>query len=240
MTPHFGFGAQALHGIVEDADEILHVELAERLATHRHHVNLRLFHLDHRAAGVGEIVELLVEGLAQRHGALDRVLVVAVDRGGGKKLRQDGAELDRLCGQALGHFPHGGVLQVAGPDGSHDLGKDAGFEIIVQDVSARKGDRADIVDRRLGGRVEPRHVRQRIALPAHAADFLVVVRIAVGADIKARRLLSAQMHRDRVLVLLAVAGMEHRFEKALGAENGGVPRRPRQRTDDRCRQCFPG
>jgi len=232
VTPHFGLGAQALDGVVEDADEILHVELAERLAANRHHVNLRLFHLDHRAAGIGEIVELLVEGLAQRHGALNRVLVVAVDRGGGEKLRQDGAELHRLCGQTLRHLPHGSVLQVAWPHGSHDLGKDAGFEIVMQDVSARKSHRADIVNCRLRNRVEPRHVRQRIALPAHAADFFVIVRIAVGTDIEPRGLLRAQMHRDRILVLLAVAGMEHGFEKALGAENSGVPRRPRQRADD--------
>ena len=50
----------SLHRLVEDADEILHVELAERLAPRRHHVNLRLFQLDHRAAGIGEIVQLLL------------------------------------------------------------------------------------------------------------------------------------------------------------------------------------
>ena len=47
-------------------DEIVDVELAERLAAHRHHVDLRLLHLDHRAAGVGELVELLVERVAER------------------------------------------------------------------------------------------------------------------------------------------------------------------------------
>jgi hypothetical protein len=42
VTPHLGLCAQALHGLVEDANQILHVELAESLAAHRHHVNLRL------------------------------------------------------------------------------------------------------------------------------------------------------------------------------------------------------
>jgi hypothetical protein len=45
----------------------------------------------------------------------------------------------------------------------------------MQDVSAPQGDGADIVDRRFGDPVEPGHVRQRITLSAHAADFVVVV-----------------------------------------------------------------
>ena len=143
-------------------------------------------------------------------------------------------------GQALRHLPHRGVLQTAGPHRSHDPGKDAGFEVIVQDVAAREGRAADTVDRRRGDRVETGHVPQRIALPAHAPDFLVEVRIAVGADVEAGDLLRAQMHRDRVFVLLAVAGIDHGFEKAPGAEHGGVPGRPRQRTDDGRRQRFSG
>jgi hypothetical protein len=104
----------------------------------------------------------------------------------------------------------------------------------------RKGDGADIVNRRFSDRVESGHAPQGIALPAHASDFIVVVRVAVGTDIEARSLLRAQMYRDRVLVLLAVAGIEHGFKKALGTENGSVPGRPRQRTNDGCRQRFSG
>ena len=59
-------------------DQIVDVELAEGLAARRHHVDLRLLHLQHRAAGIGELVELLVERVADRPGALDRVLVVVV------------------------------------------------------------------------------------------------------------------------------------------------------------------
>jgi len=50
----------------------------ERIAStaRRHHVDLRFLHLDHRTAGIGERVELLVDCLAERPDALDRVLVV--------------------------------------------------------------------------------------------------------------------------------------------------------------------
>ena len=97
------------------------------------------------------------------------------------------------------------------------------------------GDRADVIDRRFGNGAEAGHVRQRVALPAHAADFFVVMSVAVGTDIEARCLLCAQMHRDRVLVLLAVAGIDQGLKKTLGTEDSGVPGRPRQRSDDRGR-----
>jgi hypothetical protein len=58
-------------------------------------------------------------------------------------------------------------------------------------------------------------VDQRITLPAHAADLLVEVRVAVGDDIETRGLLNAQVDRNRVLVLLAVAQVHHSFKKAL-------------------------
>ncbi|MBV8166789.1 MAG: hypothetical protein JO021_08350, partial [Alphaproteobacteria bacterium] len=83
---------------------------------------------------------------------------------------------------------------------------------------------------------EALHVVGRVALPAHAADLLVVMGVAVGDDVEAGRLLVAQMHRNRVLVLLAIARVHHRLEKALAAEHGRVPGRPRQRADDRGRQ----
>jgi hypothetical protein len=57
--------------------------------------------------------------------------------------------------------------------------------------------------------------------------------VAVGADVEPGHLLRPQMRRHRILVLLAPAGVDHRFEEAAAAELNGVPRRPRQRTDDR-------
>ena len=67
VAPHLGLLAQALHGVVEYLDEIVGVEFAERLAAHRHHVDLRLFQLDDRAAGIGQLVELLVDRALNAH-----------------------------------------------------------------------------------------------------------------------------------------------------------------------------
>ena len=236
VAPDLCLGAQALHRVVKDADEIVDVEPAEGLAAHRHHVNLRLFHLDHRTAGVGELVKLLVERFAERHRALDRVFVISVDHGSREQLGQDGAPLDRALGHALRRLPHRGVLQIAAADFVDHLREDAGFQEVVQDVAARIGDGADIVDGRLGSLREAGHVGERIALPAHAAYFLVVMGVAVGTDVEAGDFLRAQEGRHRVLVLLAVARVHHRLEEALGAERSGVPGRARQRADNRCRQ----
>ena len=112
-------------------------------------------------------------------------------------------------------FHIGGVLQPAAPDRADDPRENARFEKVVQDMAARIGDRLDLVDLRLGDLGKAVHVGERIALPAHAADFLVVVRIAVGDDVEAGDLLRAQEARHRVLVLLAVARVHHGFEEAL-------------------------
>jgi hypothetical protein len=92
-------------------------------------------------------------------------------------------------------------------------------------LAARIGDRTDIVDGGLRRRIEAGHVVQRIALPAHAADFLVVMRIAVGHDVEAGDLLRAQETRDRVFILFAVTRVDHRLEETAIAEHGGVPGR---------------
>ena len=236
VAPDLGFVLQALDRGVEDLDQIVDVELAEGLAAHRHHVNLRLLHLNERASNIGQFVKFGVERSAERHGPLDRVLVIVVGDRGGEQLRQDGAEFDRTLGHALRHFPHRGVLQIAAADRPDDLRKHPRFEEVVQDMAARIGDGADIVDRGLRFLAEPCHMRDRIALPAHAADFFVVMRIAVGADVQPGDFLRAQERRHGVLVLLAVARIDHRLEKTLRAERRIVPGRARQRSDDRCRQ----
>src|SRR5580704_13895229 len=81
----------------------------------------------------------------------------------------------------------------------------------------------------------PGHMGQRITLPAPPADLFVVMGVAVGADVEPGHLLRAEMRRHRILVLLAPAGVDHRFEEAAAAEQNGVPRRPRRRADDRRR-----
>ena len=219
MAPHLGLRPQSFHGVVEDFHEIIRIELAESLAARRHHVDLRFLHLDHRAAGVGEIIELLVERFAQRPGALDRILVMVVLHRGREQLRQDGAELDRLPGHALRRLPHGGVLQSSTPYRSNDPRKHTGFQKIVQNMTARKGDGPDLVGggrRHLGKAI---HMGERVALPAHAGDLLVIVGIPVGADIQAGDFLRPQEAGDCVLVLLAEARIGHCFEKALRTQS---------------------
>jgi hypothetical protein len=64
VAPHLGLAAQPFDRVVEYLDQLGDFEPAERQAARRHHVDLRLLHLDHRAAGVGERVELLIYRLA--------------------------------------------------------------------------------------------------------------------------------------------------------------------------------
>src|SRR6204780_30284 len=113
VTPDLGLGAQAVDRAVEDVHQLLGAELAEGGAARWHHVDLRLFHLDHRAAGIGQLVQFGVERRGQRHGALDRVLVMRVGQAHRQQFGRDGAELDRLFGETLRPPPHRRVLQIA-------------------------------------------------------------------------------------------------------------------------------
>ena len=101
-------------------------------------VDLRLLDLDHRAAGVGELVILLVEGVGDRQHALGHALVMAVLRSEGDDLGRDRAELDRLLGEPLRRLPQRGVLQVAAADRADDRRHHPRFQVVVQDVAARK------------------------------------------------------------------------------------------------------
>ena len=60
--------------------------------------------------------------------------------------------------------------------------------------------------------------RERIVGPALAADFVVEMRVAVGADVEPGDFLRVQIDRDRVDVLLAEAGVDHRVEEAARAQ----------------------
>ena len=116
MAPQLGLVAQTLDRVVEEFDEIVDIELAEGLAADRHHMDLRLLQLDHRAAGIGQVAELTVQRVTDRPDPFDRILVVFVGDGGRELFGQNGAELDRLLGQSLRHLPHSGILQIAGAD----------------------------------------------------------------------------------------------------------------------------
>ncbi len=177
MRPHFGLGAQPLHGAIEHLDHQLRRDHLVLDLAHRDQMDLRLLDLDHRTAGVGELVIFLVEGVGDREHAVGHALVVAVLQREGDDLGRHRAEFDRLLGEALRRLPHRGVLQIAAPDRAGDDRHDPRFQIVVQDVAARKQDAAAAGRRRLGMRdVEAAHVVRRIGGPALAADVVVEMR----------------------------------------------------------------
>ena len=66
------------------------------------------------------------------------IFVVVVSDRGGEQLGQDRAELDGLIGQSLRRLPHRRVLQIAGAKRPDDARQHARFELVVQDVAARR------------------------------------------------------------------------------------------------------
>ncbi len=237
MRPDFGLGAQPLHGAIEHLDHQLRIDHLVLDLAHRDQVDLRLLDLDHRAAGVGELVIFLVERIGDREHAVRHALVVTILQREGDDLRRYRAEFDRLGGEALRRLPHRGVLQIAAADRAGDDRHDARFQIVVQDVAARKPDAAAAGRCRHRMRdVEAAHVVRRIGGPALAADVVVEMSVAVGDDIEAGNFLIAQIAGHRVFILLAEAAADHCFEKMARAEIFRVPARPRQRAGDRRRQ----
>ena len=92
----------------------------------------------------------------------------------------------------------------------------ARFEIVVQDVAAAGNQIRPCPGSRRRARVvavESAHVARRIAGPALAADVVVEAAVAVGEDVEAGDLLLAQVDRERVDVLLAVARIDHRVQE---------------------------
>src|SRR6516165_10111555 len=120
--------------------------------------------------------------------------------------------------------------RLPGPTGPVILGSTR-FEEIVQNVPAGSAGR-HLIGARLGRLGKAGHVCQRIALPTHATDLLVEMRVTVGDDVETSGLLRAQVDRYRILVLLAVAQVHHRLEETLRPQSRGVPARARQRSDD--------
>ena len=67
----------------------------------------------------------------------------------------------------------------------------------------------------------PLHVMRRIAGPALPADVLVEPAIAVGHDVQPGDFLLAQIHRQRIHILLAEAADHHRVQKRF--QTAGSP-----------------
>ncbi len=185
VAPDFRLRAQSAHGVVEHLEHELGVDHLVDDAARREQVDLRLFHLDHRAAGVGQRVELLVERVAERPDALADVLVVEVLHRERHELGRHGAELHGLLRLSLRGLVHLRVLHVAAADRADDARHQSRLDVVVKNMAAREADAAAADRRHLRDPVEAGHVERRIARPALAADVLREARVAVGHDVEA-------------------------------------------------------
>ena len=234
VAPHLGLRPQPLHRVVEHLQHELGVDHRVLVAARRQQVNLRLFHLDDRAPRIRQVVQLLVERVAHRQDARRQVLVVLVLHRKRHQLRRHRPELHRLARQALRRFPDLRILHLAGAQRPDDLRHHARFEVVVQDVPARKPDAARAHLRQLRmRRVEPAHVVRRIARPALPTHVLVEPAVPVGHDVQPGDFLLAQIHRQRIHILLAEAADHHRVQKRFQLQILGIPARTRQRARDR-------
>ena len=125
-----------------------------------------------------------------------QVLVVFVLHGEGNQLRRDRAELDGLDRQPLSGFEELRELHFAAAHRTCQRRHHTRFQVIVQDVSARKRDTSRACFRELGvPRLESRHVVRWIARPALPAYILIEPAVAVGHDVQPRHLLIPEIHR---------------------------------------------
>jgi hypothetical protein len=87
-----------------------------------------------------------------------------------------------------------------------------GFQVVVQDVAARKPKTAAAGRRRARiAALVAGHVMRRVAGPALPADVVVEAAVTVGADVEPGKLLVAQITGYRIDILLAVSAADHRI-----------------------------
>ena len=110
-------------------------------AARREQVDLRLFHLDDGAAGVGERVQLFVERVAQCPDALADVLVVKSCTANATRL---GVTVPNLTGLSVMRCAALYICATASDRGRQgdDARHQARFDVVVQDVAAREADAA--------------------------------------------------------------------------------------------------
>src|SRR5262245_17042478 len=230
VAPHLGLRPQPSDRSVEDLDAEGWVDHLVDDVAYCEQVDLWLLELNGRTAGIGKLVQLLVQGVGDGKDAILHAGIVPVGNGEGDQLGPDGAELDRLVGHTPSSLPHRGILQVAAADRPNDAGHYSGFQIVVQDVARREREAAFASQR--WARIvviEALHVARWIVGPALAAHVLVEVGIAVGDDIETRAFLLVQIDRDRVRILLAIGRADHRLQEGAPAEVLHVPARARER-----------
>ena len=238
VAPHLGLVAQARDLRVERLDVDRERDLALDAAAV---VQARLLDLDHRAAGVGKAVILLVQRPGEGEDLLAPVLVEAADRLAVEHLAAAASHLHRLRAQPLRHLPHRVVLQRAGADRPDDLRRLQRADELAENVARRAGAlRKTAVARTRRARersLRPReslHPVERIAEPRAPADIPIEAHFAVGHDIEARAGLVADQRRNGVAVLFAIGRVAvERGQERASVQVLGEPVRPRQRAGNR-------
>ena len=208
--------------------------LPKSLPRSRHHVDVRLLHLQHRAAGIGELFSSGFSALLNAQSARSGLYS---DRR--RRMRPTipaiWCRTSPAASSSAAPLSTSRILQVARPQGADDARKHARLEKVVQDVAARIGDGADIVDRGF----------QRVESPTcGSADSSASSSRRLGRHNARRR-----RCRCRARPFLARAGRTTPHPRiARGSPNIPSPRgssagqhrvvplRPRQGADDRCRQ----
>ena len=142
VAPHFGLLAQSLYGIVEDFQHEIERDVFVGDRPRSEQVKLRIFDLDHGTTGIGKVMQFLVKGVTNGHDPRRQVLVVFVLNSVCDQFRRNSAELGWPRGEALRRLPYFGILHFAWSHRSHDLRHDPRFQIIVEDMPARKPDSA--------------------------------------------------------------------------------------------------
>ena len=106
----------------------------------REQMDLWFFHLDYFAACVCEFGQFRIQRIGNRENRFAKIFIIKVADGHCYQLSRDGSEFDGLRGEALSCFPDRGVLKRASADGAGQVGHDARFENVVQDMSSRVHD----------------------------------------------------------------------------------------------------
>src|SRR5215475_2215213 len=106
MAPDFGLVAQPLYSVIEHLEHEIERDVFVRNRTRSQQVKLGIFDLDYWTTGVRQIMQLLIEGIAEGHDARRKIFVVLVLHGVSDQLGGDGAELDWPWRQALRRLPY--------------------------------------------------------------------------------------------------------------------------------------
>ena len=185
----------------------------------------RLLDLDEGAAGGGQLTELGVHDVAEIVDQGLLVTVVLVPQHAGEGGRADGAELDGLVGETLGHLPERGVLERSSGEPALDHAGLIGLLDFPEDLAGAKAVPLHPASRRVAVALDATQTLDGIEEPRLAPHGEIEPGVAVGHDVKARGLLGIDHGGDRIEILLAKdriaeGGLERSAAQALVEPEG--------------------